>query len=110
MDSFRLVFLPMFCLSVGGPFGMVFKHLRNSFNLEDSANGFIELQQLCSHVVINRFPRSMARILGANRILALVKPFSGIRLIIMGEALYQLMNKALYLKFRDTFVFHLSPY
>ncbi len=88
MDSFRLVFLPMFCLSVSAPFGMVFKHLRIFFNLEDSTNGFIELQQLCSHVVISHFPRFMARVLGVNRFLALVKPFSGIHSIIMGEALY----------------------
>jgi len=88
MDSFRLVFLPMFHLSVSGPFSMAFKHLRNSFNLEDLTNGFIELQQLCSHVVISHFPMFMVRVLGANRFLALVKTFSGIRSIIMGEALY----------------------
>jgi hypothetical protein len=67
---------------------MVFEHLRNSFNLQDSTNGFIELQQLCSHVVISRFPRFMAQVLGANKFLELVKPLSGIRSIIMGEALY----------------------
>ncbi len=61
-------------------------------------------------MVISRFLKSMVRVLGANRFLVLVKPFSGIRSIIMGEALYQLMTKALYLKFCDAFVFHLSPY
>jgi hypothetical protein len=100
----------MFHLSVSGPSGMVFEHLQNPFNLEDSTNGFVELQQLCSHVVISRFPRSMVQVLGANKFLVLVKPFSGIHLIIMGEALYHLMNKALYLKFHDAFVFPLSPY
>jgi hypothetical protein len=29
-------------LSVGGPFGMVFKHLRDLFDLEDSTSGFIQ--------------------------------------------------------------------
>jgi hypothetical protein len=30
-------------LSAGGPFGMVFEHLQDSFDLEDSTNGFIQL-------------------------------------------------------------------
>jgi hypothetical protein len=41
-------------LSVGGPFGMVFEHVRDLSDLEDSMNGFIQLHQLCSHVATGR--------------------------------------------------------
>jgi len=51
-DPFKANFLHMFQLSVGGIFGMVFEHLRNSFDLEDLMSGFIKFQQLCSHVVV----------------------------------------------------------
>jgi hypothetical protein len=42
MDSFRLIFLYMFHLLVGGLLGMIFEHFRDSFDLEDSS-GFIQL-------------------------------------------------------------------
>jgi fucose permease len=42
----------MFHLLIGGPFDMVFEHLQNSFNLKDLGSGFIQLHQLCSHVVV----------------------------------------------------------
>jgi hypothetical protein len=43
MDPFRANFLHMFHLSANGVFGMVFEHLRNSFDLEDLVSGFIQL-------------------------------------------------------------------
>jgi hypothetical protein len=42
-DSFRLTFMRMFHLSIGGPFGMVFEHLWDVFNFKDFASGFIQL-------------------------------------------------------------------
>jgi hypothetical protein len=41
MDSFRLTFLCMFHLLVGGPSSIVFKHLQDFFNPKDLASGFI---------------------------------------------------------------------
>jgi len=46
----------------------------------------------------------------ANWFLVLAKPFNDICLIVVGGALYRLVSKALYLKFFDVFVSHLSPY
>jgi hypothetical protein len=43
MDFYRSIFLTMSHLSTSGPFGMVFEHFRNFFDLEDSTNGFIQL-------------------------------------------------------------------
>lgn len=41
-------------------------------------------------------------------LLALAKPYIGIRLITMGEVLYQLVNRTLCMQFRDSFCIHLS--
>jgi len=57
---------------------MVFEHFLDSFNLEDLANGFIQLHQLNSHVVIGCITQSMACIIGVVKILTLAKPSSGI--------------------------------
>jgi fucose permease len=54
MDFFRLAFLCMFHLLANDSFGMVFKHLRDFFNLEDLVSAFIQLHQLCSHVATSR--------------------------------------------------------
>jgi hypothetical protein len=78
----------MFHLSAGGPFGMVFEHLQYLFNHEDLASGFIQLHQLCSHVVVNHIFGSMARVLRASWFLVLAKPFNDIRLIVVGGVLY----------------------
>jgi hypothetical protein len=72
-------------LSADGPSSMVFKHLQDSFNFEDSTSGFIQLHQLCSHVAIDHILGSMVQILGVSKLLALAKSFGGIRLIVMGE-------------------------
>jgi hypothetical protein len=107
MDSFRSTLLCMFHLSTGGPSGMVFEHLQDSFNPKDLASGFIQFHQLCSHVVVDCIYGSSFR---ANWFLVLAKPFNDIHLIIVGRALYRLASKALCLKFFAMFVFHLSPY
>jgi hypothetical protein len=60
MNFFKLSFLHTFHLLTNGHFGMVFKHFQDFFDLEDSTNGFIQLQQLCSHVAVDFIPRSMA--------------------------------------------------
>jgi hypothetical protein len=38
MDFFRFTFLQMFHLLVGGPFNLVFEHLQDSFDVEDSTS------------------------------------------------------------------------
>jgi hypothetical protein len=43
----------MFHLLTNGPSNMVFEHFQNFFDHEDSANVFIQLQQLCSNVATN---------------------------------------------------------
>jgi hypothetical protein len=51
-------------------------------------NGFIQLHQLCSHVLVDYILESMAWIFGAIQLLTLAKPFGGIRPIIIGKTFY----------------------
>jgi hypothetical protein len=100
----------MFHLLVSGPSGMVFNHLQDYFDLKDLAHGFIQLQQLCSHVATCRIRGFVAQVLGVSRLLALVKPSSGIHPIVVEELFYWLVSRALCLQFHDAFAFHLQPY
>jgi hypothetical protein len=51
-----------------------------------------------------------ARVFGMAHFLTMTKPLSKIRLIIVGEALYQLASCALCIQFHNTFATHLSPH
>jgi hypothetical protein len=82
---------------------MIFEHLQELFDPKDSTNAFPRLFQVCSHVVMSHIPMPVVRIFRATRLLALAKPFGGIHLIVVGEVLYQLVNKVLFLQFHDTF-------
>ncbi len=92
MDSFRLAFLRMSHLLANGWSSMVFEHFQDSFNLEDLANGFIQLHKLNSYVVIGYIAQSMAHIICVVKFLTLAKPSSDIQPITMGDAIYQLVN------------------
>jgi hypothetical protein len=54
------------------------------------------------------FPRSIAPILVAIRLLALAKFSNGIKPIISGEVFYWLISKALYFQFQNAFSSHLQ--
>jgi hypothetical protein len=60
MDLLRTTFLCMSQLLINVIFNMIFEHLQNSFDLEDLISGFIQLHQLCSHVVAGCILGSMA--------------------------------------------------
>jgi len=74
---------------------MVFKHLRNAFNLKNSTNSFIQLHQLNSHVAMGHFLGSIACVLGVVRLLALANPTCGIKPIVVGKVFYELIIKPL---------------
>jgi hypothetical protein len=107
LDSFKSTFIWSSHLLVSGFSCIVFEHLQNLFDLEDSTNAFPQLFQVCSHVVMNHIPMPIVWVFGATKLLALAKSFEGIHLIVVGEVLYQLVNKTLFLQFCDTFFIHL---
>jgi hypothetical protein len=86
---------------------MVFEHLQDLFDFEDSANAFPQLFQVCSHVVMSHIPMPIVQVFCATKLLVLAKPFGGIQLIVVGEVLYWLVNRALFLQFHDAFFIHL---
>jgi hypothetical protein len=53
------------------------------------------------------FPRFIAHILAAIRLLALTKLSDDIKLIVVDEVFYWLINKTLYFQFQYAFFFHL---
>jgi hypothetical protein len=53
---------------------------------------FIVFLPMCS-LAINRIPQFVAYVFGATKLLALVKFLGDIQLIIMGKALYRLVNR-----------------
>ncbi len=110
LNFFRSTFLHMFHLLAHGPFGMVFEHFWDYFDLGDSKIGFIQFHQLCFHVAFSCILWSVAGVSGVSWLLILAKPSGGIRLIIMGKMFYHLVSKVSCLQFCDAFIFHLSPY
>jgi hypothetical protein len=98
-------------LSVNGLLGMVFEHFQYFFHLQDFANGFSHLFQLCFHLAQGHIPHRIAHILGvATHLLIMTKPLGGIRPIIIGEMLYRLTIHALCLQFRNAFATHFFPH
>jgi hypothetical protein len=47
--SFELIKVPLNQLFSNNPSSMVFKHFQDCLHLENSANDFLQLFQLCSH-------------------------------------------------------------
>ncbi len=78
----------MLHLSTSGHSRMVFEHLLKCFHPEDSACGFPQLFQFCSHITQGHIPPQIAHVLGAVHFLTMTKPLGGVHLIAMGESLY----------------------
>jgi hypothetical protein len=97
-------------LSTSGIFGMVFEHFRNCFHLGDSTSGFLQLFELCSHIVKSHIPPQIARVLCATHLLTMTKLLSKVRPIIVGEALYRLISRALCFQLCDAFATNFSPH
>jgi hypothetical protein len=97
-------------LSISIFFNMIFEHLWNYFHLENSASEFAQLFQLCSHITQGDIPHWIAHVFGAARLLTLTKALGGVRPIVVGKILYQLMSYTLCLQFQNAFVTHFSPH
>jgi hypothetical protein len=89
---FKLTFECMLHLLTNGPSRIVFEHFRNYFHRKDSASGFLQLFQLCSHIAQDHIPPQITCIFGSVHLLTMTKPSSGIRPIIVGETLDQFIS------------------
>jgi len=74
---------------------MVYEHLLGRFILEDPSSRFSKLFQTSIVVAHGDIPRSVALMLGASRLLAMAKDFKGLRLIVVGEVFFRLINRSI---------------
>ncbi len=70
-------------LFMGGLSRMVYEHLSRCFIPKDPSSRFLELFQVVVIVACRDIPRSVALMLGANRLLAMAKDTSGLHPIVM---------------------------
>jgi hypothetical protein len=82
----------------GGLSRMVYKHLLGCFISKGPSLGFLELFQAVIIVTHGDIHRSMALVLGANKLLATAKDIRSYRLIIVGKTFFQLINRSIVLE------------
>jgi hypothetical protein len=97
-------------LSSSGIFGMIYEHLLGCSILKDPFFGFLELFQVIVIVARGDIPRSVASMLGVNRLLAMSKNTKGLCPITIGEMFLQLINRSIVLQLWRLFQEHLSPH
>jgi len=78
--------------------------------LEDPSSKFLELFQVTIIVAHGNILRSMPIMLGANRLLAIVKDIGGLHLIVIGEMFFRLISHSIVLQLWGSFQEHLSPH
>jgi hypothetical protein len=71
---------------------MVYKHFLGCFILEDPSSRFLELIQVAIIVARGDIPRSVALVMGVNKLLAMAKDFGGFRPIARGEVFFVLIS------------------
>jgi hypothetical protein len=89
---------------------MVYEHLSGCFILKDPSIGFSEIFQTIAIVAHGDIPRSMALVLGANRLLTMSKHSCGFRIIVIGKMFFQPINHSIVLQLWGPFQEHLSPH
>lgn len=93
LGMFKLTFIHSIHLSTKEPLSMIFKHLWDLFDSEDSVNNFSQLFFVCFYVVVGCIPESITKALNVAKLLVLTKFFGGIQLIMVSEVFYQLVSK-----------------
>jgi hypothetical protein len=87
---------------------MVYEHLLRWFIPKDPSSRFLKLFQVVVVVARGDILRSMALVLEANILLAMVKDIRGIHPIAIGEVFLQFINCSIVLQFQVSFQKHLS--
>jgi hypothetical protein len=89
---------------------MVYEHLSRCFIPKDPFSGFSKLFQVVTIVVHGDIPKSVALVLGAIRLLAMVKDISGFCLIVVSDMFLQFISRSIVLQLRGPFQEHLTPH
>lgn len=85
---------------------MIFKHFHDGFYLNNFASGFSQSFQFCSHIACENIHQHIVHVLGVACLITMVKPFDGVRPIVVGEALYYFDGYKLCFQFYYTFLTH----
>jgi hypothetical protein len=90
-------------LSLGGLYGMVYEHLSNYFILENPSLGFSELFQATVVVAHGDILKSMALMLGVNKLLAMARDSKGLHLIAIGKMFSSIISCFIILQLQVSF-------
>jgi len=71
---------------------MVYEHFLGCFIPEDPSSGFSKLIQVATIVAHGDIPRSVALVMGVNKLLAMAKDFCGFRPIAISEVFFLLIK------------------
>ncbi len=82
-------------LSSSGFFGMVYEYILRCFIPKDPSLRFLELFKVVVAITRGDILRSVALVLGVNRLLAMVKDISGLCPIIVGEVFFRLISHSI---------------
>jgi hypothetical protein len=89
---------------------MVYEHFSGCFILEDPSLGFLELFQTTNVVTHGDILRSIALVLGANKLLTMEKDVRGLCPIAICKLFFQLIIHSIVLQLQGPFQEHLSPH
>ncbi len=97
-------------LSLGEFFGMVYEHLSGCFIPKDPSSRFLEFFQVVVVVVVREdILKSITLVLGANKLLAMVKDIGGLHPIVVGKVFFQLISHSIVLQLWGFFTNTYSP-
>lgn len=82
-----------------GMFRMVYEHIFGCFKPKNPSSWFLKLSQVVTIVAHGDIPRSVALMLGANKLFAMVKDIRGFCPIIIDEAFFQFISYSILLQF-----------
>jgi hypothetical protein len=82
-----------------GLFGMVYEHLSGCFIPKDPSSRFSRLFHATIVVAYGDIPRSMARMLGVNKLLAMAKDIGGFCPTVIGKMFFRLISHSIVLQF-----------
>jgi hypothetical protein len=84
-------------------FGMVYEHFLGCFILEDPSSRFSKLIQVVVIVVWGDILRSVALVLGANKLLAMAKDIDNLHPVVVSEMFLRLISCSIVLQLQGPF-------
>jgi len=89
---------------------MVYEHISRCFIPKDPSSWFSKLFQVVTIVAHGDILKSVAIVLGATKLLAMVKDISGLHLILICDVFPRFINRSIILQPQGPFQKHLSPH